>query len=270
MHSPWPARAPRPCAPRSSRAQAAHPAPRPSTPRPGRAPAAPSPTRLRAQRQHAQRQASACACACAPRAPARPRRVAPRARPRRAAPRARPRLPPAACPPRACPCRARAPAARCPVPCRDTAACLTTQVALSPATILQVVLRHNLASCSHSSHNTVQCIAIHSASQASQPAIQSCNTTEPSSLQYKPVYCNTLPAHPSCLGCNTIYIIAIQNLLSQYIFSPKLQYNLVLQYNFFFSQYNLGSSPKRLCTTNFFFFIINNFFSIISSSWKNH
>ena len=48
-----------------------------------------------------------------------------------------------------------------PAPCRDTTARLETQAALSPVTILQVVLRYNLASCNPSSHNTVQCIAIH-------------------------------------------------------------------------------------------------------------
>ena len=58
-------------------------------------------------------------------------------------------------------------------------------------------------------HKTVLRYSL-SQTQASQPAIQ-------------PVYCNTLPAHPSCLGFNTISIIAIQNLLSQY---------------------NLGSSPN--------------------------
>ena len=70
-------------------------------------------------------------------------------------------------------------------PCCDTVACLATQAALSPATILQVVLRrYNLASCSPSSHNTVQCIAIH---------------------------CSLLPA----------FFIAIHYTMLQYTFQPK-------------------------------------------------
>ena len=74
------------------------------------------------------------------------------------------------------PACARAPAAPAPTPARpsahacapapsllyhDTTTCLATQAALSHATILQVVLGYNLASYSPSSHNIVQCIAIH-------------------------------------------------------------------------------------------------------------
>ena len=85
-----------------------------------------------------------------------------------------------------------------PAQCRDTAACLATQAALSPTTILQVVLRYNLASCSPSSHNTMQCIAIH---------------------------CSLLPA----------FSIAIHYTMLQYTFQPNYSpcHNtiFVLQYN---------------------------------------
>ena len=155
------------------------------------------------------------ACAPAPSAPACCTPVQSSCRARSAClPRARlPRVPrapqrlsaPVACAPQcpACTCLS-APRAQprtqrlSPAPGRDTAACLATQVVLFPATILEVVLRYNLASCIPSIHNTVQCIAIH---------------------------CSLLPS----------FSIAIHYTMLQYTFQPN--YNpchnriFVLQYN---------------------------------------
>ena len=90
-------------------------------------------------------------------------------------------------------------------------------------------------------------------------AIQSCNTTPPS-LQYKLVYCNTKfsSLHPASY-CNTVQPLSMQYKPLYCNTKPLYQPSktTILQYKFFFSQYNLSSSPKRFCTK---FFLFNFFF----------
>ena len=119
----------------------------------------------------------------------------------RAARPARLRLAPARPTQRPVPCPA-------PTPCHGLAVlycdivrpCLTIQLAQLPNSLVTIplgVLRYKSLLPAFS-HNTVQCIAIHSSVLlGALVTIQS-------------MYCNTLPAHPSCLSCNTISIIAIQ------------------------------------------------------------
>ena len=132
--------------------------------------------------------------------------------------------------PRACPCRSPTPRA-CPPPWpyRGLAGhCIAIQSSFA------------LLSC----HNTVRLYC-----DTNNPLL--CNTA-PLSLQYKPVYCNTLPTQPSSLQyknciaiqffithstCNTLHI-AIQN-------SPNLQYN-------HFLAIQLGSSPFQIFAPIFF------------------
>ena len=120
-----------------------------------------------------------------------------------------------------------------PAPCRGLAVlycdivwpCLTIQLAQLPNSLITIhlsVLRYKSLLPAFS-HNTVQCIAIHS------------SVLLGASVTIQSVYCNTLPAHPSCLSCNTIFIIAIQ----------------------------LGSSPNQVLHQKYFllFFFIIIFFS---------
>ena len=100
------------------------------------------------------------------------------------------------------------------------------------------------------------------------PAIQSCNTTEPSSLQYKKLYCNIVskPTTPILQYNPSSLFPAIQYLYCNTLHpsSPfKLQYKPCLATQIFhFSQYNLGSSPSKFSAQQIFFsfFIINDFF----------
>ena len=122
---------------------------------------------------------------------------------------------------RPAPCRrprARAPSALVPqrLPARPTCP------AILPSTVSWLgwpwrshVSRHSPAAHCPCYHNTVNCIAIQS---------------QPSSPQYKPVYCNTLPAHPSyCIAIQLNRISLCCNTLSCNTM-PSLVY-LLLQYN---------------------------------------
>ena len=74
------------------------------------------------------------------------------------------------------------------------------------------------------------------------PAIQ----PSPPSLQYNPVYCNTM----------TNITTHFQPLALQ----SQSQYNACIVIQFPLSQYNLGSSPIHICTKFFIFFIFHYFF----------
>ena len=174
--------------------------------RPGRTPAAPCrapATACPARGQHPHARA-ACACCLPPARPASAGAVAHVPACLRAPAPALLRTPPAASPSPTPSAPMRAPAAF--------------------SAVSWPVLRHSPAAHCSNCHNTIFVLR-YKLPAAKPPAIQSCNTTEPSSLQYKKLYCNIVskPTTPilqynpslnqppsSQLGCNT---------------------NLVLQYN---------------------------------------
>ena len=190
MHSPWPARPPN--------AQATR-LPLPARLPPARASAPQDLRRAPASVPQALPVAASPACCCAPAArylvPQHPTPVSPARRERALT-------------------RPASPAAR---PCRVVVwmavsrPCVTTQSSsslslLSQYNIFFFVLRYNFFPSQPSCHNTLDCIAIQS---------------QPSPLQYKPVYCNTLPARPRCL-------IAIQFPVLQYNFhSPQAFFSAI-------------------------------------------
>ena len=115
----------------------------------------------------------------------------------------------------------------------------------APSAVSWPVPRHSPAAHCSSCHNTIFVLR-YKLPAAKPPKIQSCNTIEPSSLQYKKLYCNIVskPTTPilqynpslnqppsSHLGCNT-------NLVLQYNSHNKIwavaKFNFFLQIFFFF------------------------------------
>ena len=133
--------------------------------------------------------------------------------------------------------------------------------------------------------NTIHCIAIQFSSSPSNTipvAIQFCIATQPSLfLQYnsafQPSYCNInqpaaiqkpLTSLLKPLSCNTNWPYCNTTYTNYTSLQSQYNHTLAIQSCFFFSQYNLGSSPKRFYTTKFFFSLLIIFFPLFPAVGK--